>query len=240
MTRGRAVRRRGATASALLLAALLTAPVAGCGSPAEPVAALSATTPPVSPSATPTPTPTSTRSSTPTPSSTPERTPRPTRSVVSVTDPEGDPARVVVETASGTVLVDADVRPQGLDADGVLSPPGGVVGWYDEPGWPRPGWPGAAILAGHVGTPETGPDVFRKLPRASPGDVVTVTFDSGEAVRFVVTRSAGLPKEQTPADDSIWDAGNPEPLLRLITCDPRTPLESGHYEGNWVLWADLA
>ncbi|WP_084696530.1 class F sortase [Phycicoccus jejuensis] len=96
------------------------------------------------------------------------------------------------------------------------------------------------ILAGHVGTPGNGPDVFRRLPQARRGDTVSVRYDSGDVVRFVVRRSAGMPKQQTPTDDTIWDAGNPEPLLRLITCDPRTPLARGHYEGNWVLWADLA
>ena len=47
-------------------------------------------------------------------------------------------------------------------------------------------------------------------------------------------------KKGVPQDDSIWDHDNPEPRLRLITCDPTTPLEGGHYEGNWVVWAELA
>ena len=46
-----------------------------------------------------------------------------------------------------------------------------------------------------------------------------------------------MPKKETPKDDSIWDAGNPRPLLRLITCDPTTPVKGGHYVGNWVVWA---
>ena len=33
-------------------------------------------------------------------------------------------------------------------------------------------------------------------------------------------------------------ASNPNPVLRLITCDPETPINQGHYEGNWVVWAD--
>ena len=52
-----------------------------------------------------------------------------------------------------------------------------------------------------------------------------------------MTRSAAVPKKQTPKDDTIWDAGNPRPLLRLITCDPTTPVKGGHYVGNWVVWA---
>jgi len=59
----------------------------------------------------------------------------------------------------------------------------------------------------------------------------------GDEVDFVVKRSKAVPKTQVPRDDSIWDAGNPRPLLRLITCDPTTPVEGGHYVGNWVVWA---
>lgn len=179
---------------------------------------------------------------TPMPGPTPSARPVPTTTATqrAARNPSGDPDHVVLVRSDGETIVDAPVRPVGLDDRGVLSPPGGVVGWYDEPGWPRPGYPGAAILAGHVGTPTHGADVFRELPRARRGDRVTVRYDSGDVVHFVVRRSAGMPKQQTPGDDSIWDSGNPRPLLRLITCDPRTPLEQGHYEGNWVLWADLA
>lgn len=202
--------------------------LSGCADrPAAPAAAR-----PTSPSTTPTPSPSPTPSTEPVPTTT--ATQRAART------PKGSPDRVVLVRAGGETIVDAPVRPVGLDAKGILSPPGGIVGWYDEAGWPKPGYPGASILAGHVGTPANGADVFRELPKARRGDRVTVRYDSGDVVHFVVRRSSGMPKQQTPRDDSIWDAGNPEPLLRLITCDPRTPLEQGHYEGNWVLWADLA
>ena len=70
------------------------------------------------------------------------------------------------------------------------------------------------------------------------GDVVTVTYGSGRTVKFKITRSEAASKKGVPQDDSIWDWDNPEPVLRLITCDPDTPLSGGHYEGNWVVWAD--
>ena len=69
---------------------------------------------------------------------------------------------------------------------------------------------------------------------------MSVTYDSGDVVHFVVVRSKGLPKAETPKDDSIWDANSTKPPLRLITCDATTPLEGAHYRGNWVLWANLA
>lgn len=127
--------------------------------------------------------------------------------------------------------------PSRLDHDGILAPPPGVAGWYAEKGWPKPGYPGASIIAGHINTLRLGPDTFARLPEVRPGDLITVRYSSGDEVRFRVDRSAAVPKKQTPKDDSIWDAGNPRPLLRLITCDPTTPVRSGHYVGNWVVWA---
>ena len=176
-------------------------------------------------------------------SATSSATPRPSAAPPAARDPEtpeGDPVRVVVTSLGGEELVDARLIPAGLDDDGILAPPAGVAGWYDEKGWPRPGFPGASILAGHINTRMTGPDTFARLPEVRPGARVTVTYDSGDDVAFVVVRSKAVPKEETPRDDSIWDAGNPRPLLRLITCDPTTPVKGGHYVGNWVLWANAA
>lgn len=107
-------------------------------------------------------------------------------------------------------------------------------------GWPKPGWPGASILAGHINSAALGLDTFAKIIDARPGDRIEVRYDSGDQVSFTVTKSAAESKVDVPGDKSIWDAGNPRPLLRLITCDPGTPLQGGHYEGNWVVWADLA
>jgi hypothetical protein len=151
--------------------------------------------------------------------------------------PRGTPSRVLVTTPRADPLVDATIVPTRLDSSGILAPPPGVVGWYDEPGWPKPGFPGASILAGHINTRRYGPDTFARLPEVRRGALIKVRYSSGDEVEFVVTRSAAVSKVQTPQDDTIWDAGNPRPLLRLITCDPATPVEDGHFVGNWVVWA---
>jgi len=149
---------------------------------------------------------------------------------------------VVVVNASGRVLVNASLVPDRLDKDGVLAPPFGVAGWYAEKGWARPGWPGAAILAGHINRRSPNPqlDTFGHLTEVRPGDTITVAYTSGQSVSFTATKSRALSKKAVPRDDSIWDSGNPDPVLRLITCDPTTPVQGGHYEGNWVVWAALA
>lgn len=153
--------------------------------------------------------------------------------------PPGDPTRVVVTASGGKQLVDASLIPTYLDAQNVLAPPFGTAGWYAEDGWPKPGHAGASILVGHINHGSK-PDVFWNLPQVSLGDRVTVTYGSGRTVEWKITRSEAATKQQVPKDDTIWDYDNPKPLLRLITCDPTTPLRGGHFEGNWVVWAELA
>jgi hypothetical protein len=151
-------------------------------------------------------------------------------------DPAGKPTRVQV-VSSGRAIVDASLQATLLDAEKVLAPPFGTAGWYAEPGWPKPGYDGASILVGHINH-GSNPDVFWNLPQVLIGDVVTVTYSSGEQVKFRITRSEPASKQGVPQDDSIWDHDNPDPVLRLITCDPQTPLQDGHFQGNWVVWAD--
>lgn len=152
--------------------------------------------------------------------------------------PAGDPTRVTV-TSGGRTLVDASLQATYLDADDVLAPPFGTAGWYAESGWPKPGQTGASILVGHINHGSE-PDVFWNLPQVKIGDRVTVTYGSGREVAWRITRSSAASKTEVPQDDTIWDHDNPRPVLRLITCDPTTPLQGGHYEGNWVVWADPA
>lgn len=190
-------------------------------------------------SATPTPSPSGGPS---TATATPTKTPAAPVFGPSTVKPEGDPQRVVVVSTTGRTLVDASLVPSHLDAKGVLAPPFGVAGWYAEKGWAKPGWPGASIVAGHINrrSPRLELDTFGHLTAVRPGDRITVAYTSGQSVTFTATKSKALSKKAVPQDDSIWDAASPEPLLRLITCDPTTPVQGGHYQGNWVVWASLA
>ena len=86
---------------------------------------------------------------------------------------------MVVRSAAGDTLVDAEVIATDLKADGSLEPPFGVVGWYSEPGWPRPGFAGASILTGHINSRSLGPDTVARLIQVRPGDRAEVTYDSG-------------------------------------------------------------
>ncbi|NYF98805.1 sortase domain-containing protein [Janibacter cremeus] len=174
---------------------------------------------------------------------TPEKKDKPTSSTKSSPkgnvvqgNPAGNPTRVQV-TSGGRSIVDATLQATKLDSENVLAPPFGTAGWYAEPGWPKPGFQGASILVGHINH-GSNPDVFWNLPQVDIGDVVTVTYSSGEQTEFTITKSEPATKDGVPQDDSIWDYDNPDPVLRLITCDPQTSFSNGHYDGNWVVWAD--
>ena len=159
-----------------------------------------------------------------------------TGTVTGVAQPTGSPSRVYVIRAGGATIVDAPLTPTYVDAHGILAPPPRIAGWYANTGWAMPGYAGAAILVGHI-TYAGAPDTFFRLPRTAPGDSIVVRYSSGQQTVFTVTRSAAESKAAVPKDGTIWDASSKTPLLRLITCDPTTPVKNGHFEGNWVVWA---
>src|SRR5450631_3220545 len=131
--------------------------------------------------------------------------------------------------------VDSGLMYLGLRADGSLEvPPAGFpAGWYT--GGPTPGELGPAIIAGHIDW--KGPGVFYHLHNLKPGDQVTVTRADGSQPAFRVTRVAQFPKDQFPTKlvyGNIDHAG-----LRLVTCGGSFNSQTGHYEDNIVVFADL-
>mgnify|MGYP002759360186 CR=1 FL=1 len=153
------------------------------------------------------------------------------------TNPTGSPSRVYVFDSGGRTIVNASLVPTYLDSQNVLAPPGGTAGWYAERGWALPGKRGASILVGHV-TWGGAPDTFYNLLKVVPGNKILVTYTSGDRVSFTATQSRPVSKAAVPKDGTIWAANSPTPVLRLITCDPKTPINGGHFEGNWVVWAN--
>lgn len=153
------------------------------------------------------------------------------------TNPTGSPSRVYVFDSGGRTIVNASLIPTYLDSQNVLAPPGGTAGWYAERGWALPGKRGASILVGHV-TWGGAPDTFYNLLKVVPGNKILVTYTSGDRVAFTASQSRAVSKAAVPKDGTIWAAGSTTPVLRLITCDPKTPINGGHFEGNWVVWAN--
>jgi len=131
--------------------------------------------------------------------------------------------------------VDSTLMKLGLGADGALEVPksGFPTGWYT--GGPTPGELGPAIIAGHIDW--NGPGVFFRLHSLKPGDRVTVTRADDSKPAFRVTRVAQFPKNRFPTElvyGNIDHAG-----LRLITCGGSFNSQTGHYEDDIVVFADL-
>ena len=142
---------------------------------------------------------------------------------------------VPVRLQIAAIGVDSKLMDLGLKADGTLQvPPSGFpAGWYT--GMPTPGERGPAIIVGHVDW--KGPGVFYNLHRLKPGDRVSVTRKDGSMPAFRVTRVQQFPKNQFPTKavyGNIENAG-----LRLITCGGTFNAQTGHYEDNLVVFADL-
>lgn len=123
----------------------------------------------------------------------------------------------------------------GLDAGGALEvPPGGFpAGWFT--GAPTPGELGPAIMVGHVDM--KGPGVFFQLHSLEPGDRVIVTRADGSKPVFRVARVERFPKDQFPTKLVYGNLDHPG--LRLITCGGSFNSATGHYDDNFVAFADF-
>ncbi|MEO8519636.1 MAG: class F sortase, partial [Dermatophilaceae bacterium] len=141
------------------------------------------------------------------------------------------PVRVQIES----IGVDSALMDLGLNPDGTMQvPPSGFpAGWYT--GAPTPGELGPAIIAGHVDW--KGPGVFYNLYKLKRGDRVSITRKDGSKPTFRVTRVQEFPKAQFPTQAVYGNIGNAG--LRLITCGGTFNAQSGHYEDNIVVFADL-
>jgi len=124
----------------------------------------------------------------------------------------------------------------GLNSDGTLQVPSStaVAGWYA--GSPRPGAPGAAVIAGHVDS-RTALGVFYWLRTLRPGDRVYVKRADGTLAVFTVTGVRTYAKDQFPTAAVYGPV--PDSELRLITCGGTFDWSTGHYLSNVVVFARL-
>ncbi len=122
-----------------------------------------------------------------------------------------------------------------LNTDGSLQVPTDYAqaGWYSE--GPAPGDTGRpAVIVGHVDS-TIGPAVFFKLRELRAGDSILVRRADGTSVGFVVYRTAQYAKAGFPARAVYAPATDAQ--LRLITCTGDFDRATGHYQGNYVVYA---
>jgi sortase (surface protein transpeptidase) len=155
----------------------------------------------------------------PTPATQPARTPR-----------HGAP----VDLSIPAIGVQTRLVRLGLNPDGSLEVPTdfSVAGWYRL--GPKPGQPGAAVIAGHVDNTE-GPAVFYRLGELAPGDLIRVRMADGSMKRFHVYAVREYPKTAFPT--SLVYGATPNPELRLVTCGGPFDSNTGHYLDNIVVFA---
>jgi sortase (surface protein transpeptidase) len=124
----------------------------------------------------------------------------------------------------------------GLTSSGALQVPAvaSVAGWYA--GSPRPGAVGAAVIVGHIDS-DTAPGVFFRLRLLRPGRLVYVRRADGSLAVFRVTKVRSYAKARFPTLAVYGPVPNAQ--LRLITCDGKYDVETGHYLGNLIVYAAL-
>ena len=132
--------------------------------------------------------------------------------------------------------VDAPIRALGVVSEtGHMEVPASAkeVGWYRF--GPVPGRPGSAVLAAHVDVAGEGPGIFFNLDRLRTGDQVSVGFEDGTSLPFVVSHAERVPKGDLNFDSVFSPVG--EPLLRLITCGGDFDRSLRSYDDNLVVTA---
>jgi len=140
-----------------------------------------------------------------------------------------------VEVAVPAIAVRSSLVGLRLNGDGSLQVPidYAQAGWYSQ--GPAPGDIGQpAVIVGHVDS-TNGPAVFFKLRELHTGDPILVRRADGTSIRFVVYRAAQYPKDSFPARQVY--APDPDAELRLITCTGDFDRATGHYLGNYVVYA---
>lgn len=163
-------------------------------------------------------------------SNVPVRDARVEAAAASDTEPPGaTPVKIQV----GAISLAANVIPVGVDDKSQFDvPAANTVGWYRF--GPRPGEPGASVLAAHVDYGGK-PGAFFHLAQLKAGDRLQVAMDDGRLLSFEVTGVFQYDKTQLPAEELFREDG--ASVLHLITCGGTFNPQRHSYEANVVVTA---
>lgn len=174
----------------------------------------------------------------------------PAPTVTVIAEPESSPApatATATATASGPVPGPArvEIPSLGIDSplidlfvaeDGTMGVPTTAeqIGWWED--GPIPGEPGASLIAAHV---RLGGDdgVFLDLGTLEVGAEVAVDRVDGTVATYAVTSVEQFPKDEFP-DERVYTFDGPT-RLHLVTCGGSIDPDTGHYDDNVVVFADL-
>lgn len=153
--------------------------------------------------------------------------------------PAGLPRSAPLRVSIPAIGAESSLIPLRLNADRTVEVPPlsepMQAGWYAL--GPTPGEAGASVILGHVDG-YGAPGIFFRLRELRAGDTVLVARADGTTARFVVYRTAQVPKDEFPTGQVYGGADRPE--IRLITCGGAFDRLSGNYLDNVIVFAVLA
>jgi hypothetical protein len=168
-------------------------------------------------------------------------TPRPSATPVTADTPTPTPTPfdgAVARFRIPSLDVDAAVEPIGLLPTNVLDTPKDPhnVGWYDIPGYDKPGFGGNAVFSAHV---DYWPDIrgpFYNLRNVNPEDIIEVVMEDGTVYRYRVISYKRYPVDNIPMGDLIWPQEKPDDVewITMITCGGRFQKLSDEGWGDYL------
>jgi hypothetical protein len=150
--------------------------------------------------------------------------------------PAEDEAPDPVGVRIGSLDIDVETIPLGLQDDGSLEVPEDphLAGWWT--GGANPGERGPSVIVGHVDSRD-GPGAFYGLGDLQEGERVSVDRGDGTGVHFLVDRVETHPKDDFPTAAVYGDTE--APTLRLVTCAGEFDPRARSYEDNVVVFLTL-
>lgn len=147
---------------------------------------------------------------------------------------ESTKAATPVRIQIPSIDVDTAIEQVGVLENGQMGVPvdENQVGWF-EPGV-KPGSKGNAVVAGHVDS-KTGPAVFYELDQLKTGDDVTIIDETGNTLRFRVTKTESYDTSNAPIEAIFGATSNRN--LNLITCSGT--FGDGGYDQRYVVYTEL-
>lgn len=161
-----------------------------------------------------------------------ERTPEKADPTATFKEPV-KPGAIATNLSIPSIKVNEEIKHMGLNSNGNLEPPQGVLQWYNKSA--PVGANGISVLAGHVSYNDV-PDVFWNLHDVKIGDKVSVKYSDGSTKNFKIVRKGPVNKNHLQYDSTVWGTSK-TPSLVLATCDTDSRLVGHHHVDNYVAWA---
>lgn len=151
---------------------------------------------------------------------------------------EATPGELPERLRIPALKIDAYVRQVGVNGEGNMATPGNFtdVGWYKYGA--VPGFPGSAVIDGHVDNALSLDGVFKHLKDLKAGDDIYIETASSTQLHFVVKEVVSYPRQEVPLD-RLFDAKGGA-YLNLITCTGDWVKDEKEYDRRLVVYSELA